>query len=1085
MTSDRDMQAVKSEYLVYPAGRYQQYENKIQKAAKIVKFVRRHRIAFAAALLALAAVFFCLTYCMGIFTQDIECADLIYGEEMQFSAKAFLTDVRFEYAVSGSDSWTDTAPVIPGEYDIRAVSENLYGKERYSGTASFTFYARDTVIDIPDTSCEYGDLNDEFLENITRASNLADGDELTDMVFSVESESWKKATVYLAEYRIVNAEGNDVTASYNGTTSEGNITVDPRNVTIYTDTVTKVYDGTPIEKPEYSFKKGSLAEGDELQIHFRAMPTNAGTYSATPDNYAILNADDEDVTNRYNIRFVYGVITIEPRKLTFSTGSAEKVYDGKPLTDPEWELVSGTLVDGHVLTAEAIGKRTVAGTGDNTLDVTIVDEKGRYVADNYEIIVKYGTLTITPITLKFETDSAEKVYDGQPLQAPGYKFVSGELLPGHTMKCRTNGWITDAGEGKNRLSVTIFNEHGDDVTYHGYRIEVDEGTLKITPRPITVTSESAQKLFDGTPLTAHSCKVTEGSLVNGHTVKGYYKGSQTEVGESPNNFFISVNNVNNAATGYTSNYAITYVYGTLKVLPNPNYNPDDMPNGNGNGEGGTLIQGGGGGGGGVGGSGNGDGEGGFDVIVGGSTGISFPNNDGYERIYANVKLSGNGAYPFTAYLRATSYGKYTGSGFDAATDYNISYISPLDYIGRTAESSENPLWTMHVERLSGCPVLIPYYSYDSSMFGTSDSYFRSDINEYDYPFVKLTDNVEEMQKYIHGAFYTEVQNYTNYVYAEYLQIPEYTRSELIRIGEENGIYNSTNKYALAAKIQKYIRNAGSYNLEGEEYPAGVDIAVYFLDVAKEGVCQHFAAAATMMYRAYGIPARYVTGFAVNVEPNTTVSVSTMDAHAWVEIYFENLGWVPVEVTGSGTGVAGTKIELTVNAYSATKEYDGKIFSEWNSEKVVITKGMLLPGHTMKVELMEGRYHTTPGVYQNEIVSAKIYDSTGTDVTNKYYKLKLVDGEMVIRKRNIVIQLGSASKKYDGTPLKCEEWRLVSGTLLPNTDIFVETSSQITDVGKILNAIMHVYVYETKNGVTTDVSSCYEITVLTGYLEITE
>ncbi len=1083
MTSERDMQAVKSEYVVYPAGRYQQYENKIQRIAKVIKFVRRHRIAFAVTFLTLAAVFFCFTYCMGIFTQDIECADLIYGEEMQLSAKAFLTDIRFEYAVSGSDSWTDTAPVIPGEYDIRAVSENLYGKERYSGTASFTLYTRDAEIDIPDTFCEYGDLNQEFLKTITQTSNLAKGDRLTDMVFSIESESWKKATVSLTEYKIVNAEGADVTFAYNITPSEGNITVNPRNVTIYTDTITKVYDGTPIEKPEYSFKNGSLAEGDELRVNFRAMPTNAGIYSATPDNYNILNAEGEDVTNRYNLKFVYGVITIEPRKLTFTTGSAEKVYDGKPLTNPEWELVDGTLADGHVLTAEAIGNRTIAGTGDNTLDVTIVDEKGRYVADNYEIIVKYGALTITPITLKFETDSAEKVYDGQPLQASGYKFISGELLPGHTMQCRTNGWITDAGEGKNRLSVTIFNENGDDITYHGYRIEVDEGTLKVTPRPITVTSESAQKLFDGTPLTAHSCEVTEGSLVNGHIVKGYYKGSQTEVGESPNNFFISVNSVSDATTGYASNYAITYVYGTLKVLPNPNYNPDDMPNENGNGgNGGTIIQGGGGG---SGESGNGDGEGGFDYIVGGATGIGFPDNNGYERIYAKVKLTSQGVQPFTAYLRATSYGKYTGSGFDAALDYNISYISPLDYIGRTAESSENPLWTMHIERLSGCPVLIPYYSYDSSMFGTSDSYFRSEIYNYDYHFVKLTDNVEEMQKYIHGAFYTEVQNYTNYVYAEYLQIPEYTRSELIRIGEENGIYNSTDKYALAAKIQKYVRNAGAYNLYGEEYPAGVDIAVYFLDVAKEGVCQHFAAAATMMYRAYGIPARYVTGFAVNVEPNTTVSVTTMDAHAWVEIYFENLGWVPVEVTGSGTGVAGTKIELTVNAYSATKEYDGKIFSEWNSEKVVITNGMLLPGHTMTVELMEGRYHTTPGVYQNEIVSAKVYDSTGTDVTNKYYKLKLVDGEMVIRKRNIVIQLGSASKKYDGTPLKCEEWRLVSGTVLPNTEIFVETSSQITDVGKILNNTKNVYVYETKNGVTTDVSSCYEITVIRGYLEITE
>lgn len=1085
MTSDRDMQAVKSEYLVYPAGRYQQYENKIQKAAKIVKFVRRHRIAFAAALLALAAVFFCLTYCMGIFTQDIECADLIYGEEMQFSAKAFLTDVRFEYAVSGSDSWTDTAPVIPGEYDIRAVSENLYGKERYSGTSSFTFYARDTVIDIPDTSCEYGDLNDEFLENITRVSNLADGDKLTDMVFSVESESWKKATVYLAEYRIVNAEGNDVTASYNGTTSEGNITVDPRNVTIYTDTVTKVYDGTPIEKPEYSFKKGSLAEGDELQIFFRAMPTNAGTYSATPDNYTIFNSDGEDVTNRYNIRFVYGVITIEPRKLTFTTGSAEKVYDGKPLTDPEWELVSGTVAEGHVLTAEAIGKRTIAGTGDNTLDVTIVDEKGRYVADNYEIIVKYGTLTITPITLKFETDSAKKVYDGQPLQAPGYKLVSGELLPGHTMQCRTNGWITNAGEGKNTLYVNISNERGDDVTYHGYRIEVDEGTLKITPRPITVTSDSAQKLFDGTPLTAHSCKVTEGSLVNGHTIKGFYKGSQTEVGESANNFFISVNGVSDATTSYASNYAITYVYGTLKVLPNPNYNPGDMPNGNGNNNNGNNNGNNNNGDNHNGGNGlNGDGTDGSMFDVGGATGIGFPNNDGHERIYAKVTLTNPEISEFRAYLRATSYGDYNGSGFDAATNY-IDRVSALNYIGLAAEKDFHPVLTMHIERLSGCPVIIPYYSCDTSIFGAEDSYSRMEIYDYYYDFVRLTDNVEEMQKYIHGEFAVEMQSYSKYVYEEYLQIPEYTKQELLRIGKEHGIYETDDEFALAAQIQRYVQNAGRYNLYGNDYPEGVDVAVYFLDVAKEGVCQHFAAAATMMFRAYGIPARYVTGFAVDLQSEATVYVSGKEAHAWVEVYFDFLGWIPVEVTGYGEGAPNSKMELIVNAYSATKEYDGKIFSEWNSEKVVITKGNLLPGHTMKVSLAEGRYNIAPGVYENRITDIRIYDADGNDVTDRDYSLRIVNGQMTIKKRKIVIQLESASKKYDGTPLKCEEWRLVSGTLLPNTDIFVETSSQITDVGKILNAIMHVYVYETKNGVTTDVSSCYEITVLTGYLEITE
>ena len=1089
MTSEKDIHAVKPEYVSYPAGRYQLYENKIRKLAKVFEFVRRHRIAFSLTFIALAVIFFCFTYCMGIFTQDIECADLIYGEEFAVNAKAFFADIEFEYSVAGSGQWTDAFPVSPGEYNVRGVSENLYGKQRYSKTASFTFYARDAVIDIPDVSCEYGDLNDEFLSKILQTSNLAEGDILSELVFSIESEGWESAAAVLTEYRIINAEGLDVTSAYNVTSNGGTVTVVPRKIEIAAKNVTKVYDGKPAEKPEYTFRYGSLAEGDKLSVSFRAMPTKAGRYSSVPDDYKILNSGGQDVTERYDIKFEYGTVTIEQRKLLFSTGSAEKIYDGTPITNDEWTLLSGTLADGHVMTVQTTGKRAVAGTGDNTLNVKITDKNGNYVTENYEISVKYGTLTITPITLKFKTESAEKVYDGKRLIAPGYEHISGELLPGHTMSCETDGSLVGAGERENTLRVIIYGTNGSVINEQGYRIEVDTGTLKITPRPITVTSASAEKLYDGTPLEAPSCAVTEGSLVEGHTVKGFYTGKQTEVGESPNYFVISINDRN--GNGYINNYEITRIYGTLKVLPNPDYDPDiPLPGGNGGIGGGTVDVGGGGGGDNDPGEGEQDGNSSFEV--GTSTGIGFTDPNAKEITFARVKLSGYGAQPFIAYLRATSYGKYTGFGFEAANDYTYSNISPLDYIGRANGGYENALWTMHIERLSGCPVIIPYYSYNLNTFGTSDSYFRSEIMEYDHVFVRLTDSIEDMRKYSHNsfydttAFYDEIGYYTDYVYTEYLQISDYTKAELLRIGEENGIYDDEDKFALAAEIQKYVKNAGSYNLYGTPYPPDVDVAVYFLDVAKEGICQHFAAAATMMYRAYGIPARYVTGFAVNVEPDTTVSVSSMDAHAWVEIYFKDLGWVPVEVTGSGNGVAGTKIELHVSAYSATKEYDGKIFSEWNSEKVVITKGILLPGHTLKVELSEGRYNSAPGVYSNRITGIKVYDSNGKDVTDKYYRLSYRDGTMTIKKRRLVIQLGSASKQYDGTPLRCEEWRLVSGTVLPNTEIRIETLAEITDVGTITNGSARIYVYETRNGILyDDITDCYEITVLPGRLEITE
>ncbi len=1060
MTNNTDITAINTEYVTYPAGRYEQYESKIRNISKVISFIRRHKVIISITFVAAVAAMICFTFCIGIFTKDIQCGDYTYGENITVSASAFLTKIRYEYAEIGSDSWSSTPPFLPGEYNVRGVSENPFGKKRYSSTVSFVLSPRDVLIDIKDVQCEYGELTQDFLEKITLAENLAEGDRITDIVFSTEGEGWEEIRAAVSEFTIVNADGLDVTSAYSVTRSDGKITVIPRKITVSTHSEEKTYDAVPIDKPQWSLIYGSLAEGDQLQIFYNTLPVNAGRYSAVPDDYKITDKSGEDITYKYDLQFEYGTVTIHPRPLAFSTGSAEKVYDGKTLTNPEWALTKGTLVEGHKLSAEAVGTRVIVGESKNVLSVAITDGNGNYFTDNYSIDVDTGTLTVTPIVLTFTTDSAQKVYDGKLLQAPGYKLISGRLLPGHRLEGEANGMIIDVGEKDNTLLVMIYNENNVNVTTAGYEIVVEYGTLKITPRPITITSASAQKLYDATALTNHSFSVPDNALVNGDVVNPKFTGSQTEVGESPNYFTAMILN---GGRNCTDNYDITYKFGTLKVLPNENFDPDNNPGGNQNGDGTD-----------------------YGIFgVGGAASIGFPPTDAPEIIYARVKLTGYGAYPFNAFLRATSYGDYNGSGFDAAKDYTKSYMSPLDFVGRSLPGSSNQLWTLHVERLSGCPVIIPYYSYDSTMFGTSDSYFLSGMNEYDYKFVKLTDDITEMKQYTRNMVTGEEWDYTQYVYEEYLQIPEYTKSEMLRIGKENGIYDKGDKFLLADAIRKYVQNAGRYNLYGVQYPSGVDVAVYFLDVAKEGVCQHFAAAATMMYRAYGIPARYVTGFSVNLEPETTVSLSTYDRHAWVEIYFESLGWIPVEVTGSGFGAAGTKTEISIKAYSATKEYDGKMFSEWNSEKIVVTNGQLLPGHTMKVQLHEGRYHTTPGVYANEIASVKIYDSNGEDVTNKYYKVSYKDGEMTIKKRALVIQLGSASKKYDGTPLKCDEWRLVSGTILPNTEIRVETLTEITDVGTAMNEILHLYVYETKDGVTRDVSSCYDIKVLAGTLKITE
>ena len=70
----------------------------------------------------------------------------------------------------------------------------------------------------------------------------------------------------------------------------------------------------------------------------------------------------------------------------------------------------------------------------------------------------------------------------------------------------------------------------------------------------------------------------------------------------------------------------------------------------------------------------------------------------------------------------------------------------------------------------------------------------------------------------------------------------------------------------------------------------------------KGFDVQYATAATLMFRYYGIPARYVEGFLITPEdakgatPGQALSVGRERAHAWCEIYVDGIGFVPLEVT---------------------------------------------------------------------------------------------------------------------------------------------------------------------------------------------
>ena len=147
----------------------------------------------------------------------------------------------------------------------------------------------------------------------------------------------------------------------------------------------------------------------------------------------------------------------------------------------------------------------------------------------------------------------------------------------------------------------------------------------------------------------------------------------------------------------------------------------------------------------------------------------------------------------------------------------------------------------------------------------------------------------------------QMQSYDAFVQDTYTQIPADLQKALLDIAREAGL-TGQDRNNLPAAVGRYIRNSGVYDLNTTRVPEGKDFVLYFLQESHRGYCVHFATAATMMLRALGLPARYVTGYSVSAPEGQWTTVTEDDAHAWVEYYAEGIGWLPLDPTPASVSI---------------------------------------------------------------------------------------------------------------------------------------------------------------------------------------
>ena len=253
----------------------------------------------------------------------------------------------------------------------------------------------------------------------------------------------------------------------------------------------------------------------------------------------------------------------------------------------------------------------------------------------------------------------------------------------------------------------------------------------------------------------------------------------------------------------------------------------------------------------------------------------------------------------TVYLRAFVGDTYTIDRFSEADDPNYSIVNEPFHPDEDVREME----IFNIDADEGYYYL-PYHTFeaDGDMDGASHVTYVPVREEDDYP---MDDD--------------EMYPYSEYVFEHYTQVPESLIPVLDDVVDKGDLITDKrgNEGMLDCcyRLQKYFAENYRYSLQPGRTPMGSDVVEYFLTSQDRGYCMHYASASTLILRYLGIPARYCEGYVITAsslsqgelvseeggEKKVKVQLTDAAAHAWVEVYMINYGWVPYEMTPPSFG----------------------------------------------------------------------------------------------------------------------------------------------------------------------------------------
>ena len=360
----------------------------------------------------------------------------------------------------------------------------------------------------------------------------------------------------------------DVTCSYNLEYYDGVVNITKRYVTLTSATAAQIGNvPSPLTAETVEETGDGWAPSHSINYTDFASISDIGIVS----NTFTPHFSDSSALSNYDIQIHYGTLAMleDTTHRLLLSGSSQKLYDGTPLTNGEYSIAP-ELPAGYTLTDVVLsGNITKAGTDTNKIvSFTILNGSGVDVTAFFRNIHRIpGVLTVRKREVSLKSNSATKEYDGTPLTRPLLTQTGDGFLPADIDGSITvTGTITMPGTQTNTISYTTTSSYNP----INYNLIVDEGTLTVTPRALSITGESVTMVYDGEEheLTNYS---TSG-LVSGQHIEGltYSTGSHHNVGnytgafDGASTFSILDAVGNNVKNGYEITGPTP---GTLKINP--------------------------------------------------------------------------------------------------------------------------------------------------------------------------------------------------------------------------------------------------------------------------------------------------------------------------------------------------------------------------------------------------------------------------------------------------------------------------------------------------------------------------------------